>query len=272
MPLPDKIYKYQKFDTLSISNLKNQQIYFSDPAVFNDPYDCALEFDSEKLDENQYKVLMKEYLEEIFDIEILERIRVEYGEHYELDEEFINAVDTGISSALDKIKNKLFRNKGVACFSAKPDDILMWAYYANGHKGFCLEFDTSTEPFNKAYQVKYKDSIPQLKISKIIWGDNEEHRIEPLLTKYTSWEHEQEYRIIHNEKNLEYTYPAKSLTGIYFGPEIKKEHLEIIALILRGQNPDVQLYQGERRTDHFKIVFTPVDYTPFVERNDKPGG
>jgi hypothetical protein len=29
---------------------------------------------------------------------------------------------------------------GVACFSALPDDLLMWAHYADKHRGVCLKF------------------------------------------------------------------------------------------------------------------------------------
>lgn len=270
--LPEKLYKYQSFNTISISNLKKQQIFFSDPNQFNDPYDCALEFDAENLREEHYKTLMKEYLEENFDSEILDEIKEKHGERYELDQNFVDSIDSGISKTVNELKENILSRKGVACFSKDKNDILMWAYYADGHKGFCLEFDTSFEPFNKAHEVKYKDSIPQLKISEILWGNDEEYMFEPLITKYTTWKHEDEYRVIHNEKSQPYTYPAKSLTGVYFGSEMKKEHIEIIALILRGQNPNVQLYQGKRRADEFKIDFQAVEYTPYVEIEKKQDG
>src|SRR3989442_8593791 len=31
----------------------------------------------------------------------------------------------------------------VCCFSAHPDSMQMWSYYAGGHKGLCLEVDVS---------------------------------------------------------------------------------------------------------------------------------
>src|SRR3990170_8890726 len=37
--------------------------------------------------------------------------------------------------------------------SEKVDDILMWSHYSQNHTGFCLEFDTSFEPFDKVHKV-----------------------------------------------------------------------------------------------------------------------
>ncbi|MCX6061808.1 MAG: DUF2971 domain-containing protein [Campylobacterales bacterium] len=43
---------------------------------------------------------------------------------------------------------------GVICFTAKPDNLLMWAHYANNHSGICIEFDSSAIHFNG----KFKDA------------------------------------------------------------------------------------------------------------------
>ena len=42
MTVPTKLYKYESFNTQSLSNLKNSSVYFSLPTQFNDPFDCAL--------------------------------------------------------------------------------------------------------------------------------------------------------------------------------------------------------------------------------------
>ena len=38
---PQRLYKYQPFTTYALENLKGRQIWFSAPAAFNDPFDCA---------------------------------------------------------------------------------------------------------------------------------------------------------------------------------------------------------------------------------------
>ena len=39
---PAHVYKYQPVNTRTLSNLKQASIWFSAPADFNDPFDCAL--------------------------------------------------------------------------------------------------------------------------------------------------------------------------------------------------------------------------------------
>ena len=51
-------------------------------------------------------------------------------------------------------RNKInLYERGVCCFSEKKDDILMWSHYADGHKGFCLEFITPKH--NRDQEVIY---------------------------------------------------------------------------------------------------------------------
>jgi hypothetical protein len=50
--------------------------------------------------------------------------------------------------------------RGVACFSAAADNLLLWAHYADGHRGFCLEFDTSDPVFEKIQRVGYTQEWP----------------------------------------------------------------------------------------------------------------
>ena len=83
--------------------------------------------------------------------------------------------------------------------------------------------------------------------------------------KSASWAYEKEWRAIHNVAGTLFGYEAGALTGVYFGPEVSQEGLEIIALIIQGQNPDVKLYRGERSKTEFKIVFNEFEYINHIE-------
>ena len=50
--LPPVIYKYESFNTYSLSNLKNAQIFFNRPIDFDDPFDCSLFVESIEHDDN----------------------------------------------------------------------------------------------------------------------------------------------------------------------------------------------------------------------------
>ncbi|MGF1711490.1 hypothetical protein L4C37_13075 [Vibrio kagoshimensis] len=57
------------------------------------------------------------------------------------------------------------------------------------------------------------------------------------------------------------TYPRESLTGVYFGPNITPDMIEIICLILQGQNPTVRFWRGKRSEVSFKVEFEEFFYT-----------
>jgi hypothetical protein len=74
----------------------------------------------------------------------------------------------------------------VCCFSASPDSMQMWSYYAGGHKGLCLEVDVS-EFSGRISKVVYVDDTAFLRDKK---------PVERLAFKHSTWKHEQEHRLI----------------------------------------------------------------------------
>jgi len=84
-------------------------------------------------------------------------------------------------------------------------------------------------------------------------------------TKSSSWSYEKEWRIIHQVAGTLYTYDAQALTGIYFGPEISRHTLEIICLIIKGQNPNVKFWRGMRSPIEFKVEFEQTEYTSYID-------
>jgi hypothetical protein len=45
--------------------------------------------------------------------------------------------------------------------------------------------------------------------------------------------------------------------------------LEIVCLILRGQNETVKFYKGTRSTTEFKVLFKEFSYTSHIEAKKK---
>jgi|LQYC01.1.fsa_nt_gi hypothetical protein len=257
MQVPPKLYKYQPYKALSIRNLENNQIFFSQPVNFNDPFDCRLSFFKASPTEQNYLKLAKIYSDGICQGKKLPK---KYLTNGKINDAFRKEVDA-IQEQTIKTRNRQIRYEGgVACFSAKRDDILMWAHYAKGHHGFCLEFDTTYEPFMNARKVHYTSKLPKVNVLKVILHEiSPEKQFRRMTTaKYKSWKYEQEWRILlHDERP--YTYVPKALTGIYFGSEMKFKHQKNIASIVRGQNPTVKFYRGKRDTESFHLDFELVD-------------
>lgn len=177
-----------------------------------------------------------------------------------------NANNT-VSTIIDNLRFKMASDHGISCFSEVYDDMLMWSYYADGHKGYCLEFDTLEDPFNNAKKVSYVDRIPPFNVSALLEDEGESaHVINTFLaTKFKGWSHEREWRIIHKESSKLYTYKSKSLTGIYLGTNIDSTNLEILLTILKAQNPYVKFYKMEKTPQKFTVIAKPLNYSTHLE-------
>lgn len=144
----------------------------------------------------------------------------------------------------------------------------MWGHNGGKYKGFCLEFSIDHRPFSQAHRVKYVDRFPNAPVIPYLTGsvlDAANAAEDIFLIKSKSWAYEKEWRIIHKNVGTLYHYDLQSLNGIFFGPEITGEALEIIALILLGQKPNVKLFRGERSKTDFKVVFTEIGYLTNIE-------
>ena len=260
MNLPKRLYRYESFDTYSLSNLKAQSIYFTSPKHFNDPFDCSITFDLSDLSERVFNKLYDFYLEAYPNKkQFIKRFGKSPSEKFKT--YLIEALD----DTLKKSKEKMIQERGISCYSEKNDDILMWSHYSDSHKGFCLEFDTSHDPFNMAIKVEYSSDFPKINPELFVIYDESKEIMKMFTIKFSCWEHEKEWRIFHNVAETLYGYPPEALTGIYFGAEMPKTHIEIIALVILGQNPNVKFYRAKKSRSKFAVSFEEFTYTSFIK-------
>lgn len=141
--VPVKFYKYRSVNGASMSRAKEiileDKIFFASPASFNDPFDLRPVYSLEAAVERQKEDFLR--LSRKFEPRLTETQR---------EAEATRVMTSSLSkdnlatttAAIQVISNFQVRaSVGVFCVSAKPDDILMWAHYADSHRGLCLEFD-----------------------------------------------------------------------------------------------------------------------------------
>lgn len=262
---PATVYKYESFNIRSLLNLKAQSLYFGSPREFNDPYDCAINATVAAPSNEQIEIVKQHYLNDPgLTLEIKKQF--ESLPFDELKQQLINGANMFINDA----REKFLTGRGVTCFSERNDDLLMWAHYGGQYKGFCLAFNTSKDPFTKLRQVQYVENIPQIDIVDFTINNNHNKLLDDLFcTKSTSWKYEKEWRAIHSVAGTLFGYEADALQGIYFGPDIDRQALEVVCLIIQGQNPDVKFFEGKRSITGFKVEFSPFTYTSLVEAKRK---
>ena len=260
MSPPLRLYKYEPFTARSLQNLKSQVVYFGSPLNFNDPYDCALSPSIKNPNDAEVERIRQHYLANP-ELEGQHRRFYELAAISELRAMFLRAAQRVLNQAI----NDFLAHRGVSCFSEKVDSLLMWSHYGDHCKGFCLEFDTSTELFEKFKKVCYGQEMPEFDIVPMLCDGDFDPVRNLYCTKALDWSYEQEWRGIHNIAGTAFGYPSNALTGVYLGPDIPFPAFEIVALILAGQNEKVQLWQGSRSKSNFAVEFQPVTYTSHLE-------
>ena len=239
--LPRKIYRYRKFDDFWENNLFDGDIYFSQSSNLNDPFDCLT-----YVDEKIYSKNIKDTL--IHMLPALEQNIIQYMENKIVD------LEESISGARDLIS--------VACFSENVDSVLMWAHYADSHRGFCIEYDTSRilKPYNSLlFPVYYTDE--RYDSTDDVIKRNENTILNPNFFKSKVWSYEKEWRIALTydliSKNDRKANFSNAITGVYLGVQSEKEYSQNLLRIKSWAN--------SKSIGCYQMKINPKGYNIFPE-------
>lgn len=243
--IPAKLYKYGSNNNLQYLRevLLDNKIYCSSPFDFNDPFDC------------RPKLIVGKTQKELRDAKkVIEGI---LRKRTNLDRNSRRTEARRLIKKIQKFDNltdaykSLLSRAGVYCLSEKKDNLLMWAHYGNGHKGYCLEFSTEPEGslFSNAKEVKYKQDYPVVKMftaDKIEWGE------ESFFIKSIDWKYEEEWRFT-SKKTGHLDFPPETLIGIIFGCIIPDKDRQQILAWNRIRHPSVKIKKAILHEREFKI-------------------
>lgn len=254
---PSFFYKYYPLNKDNEKFIKriftNDELYFSSSKQFNDPFDSKnpLSYDGSYADwENYFQERIDRYIPGLNAKQKQEKIK-----------ELIKNIQNGFY--FGNLPNSHIDEMGVFCMTEKKNNILMWAHYADGHKGLCLEFQTiSTNPFFViAQKIDYRQNYSK---PNIFTSTSDEQMQAKLLIKAEDWEYEKEWRIINHDNGPGiYNFPKELLTGVILGCKISEEYKKIIKELIANRKPQPKLYQAEKNKDAFSIDIIEI-------QNQKP--
>lgn len=239
-------YKYQRIENddgnHTIENLSNNQFYFNEPTKFNDPFDCKVNYFYQGKEGDWIKFLKKEGNDPT---------QIKKDIKSKIDDGILeNEGDLIIFHPTPAKKNNFLHGDihkknlpKVCCFTETDDNILMWSHYADNHQGICLRFrsdkaldgyflilNSTSEPCQIPFiKIEYKENLPP--IVNMFDEDRDETLVKFLLTKYSDWKYEKEYRMLLYENELEggtIRYEKEDLEGITFGLKMKPENVKLI--------------------------------------------
>ena len=189
--IPKKLYKYKSFNDencffkvnpisgevsysdFGLDGLSKGKIWFSHLDNLNDPYESEYDFDY-----SNYLSSLKLYLSSLpkdsvsrrkLNKKIAEKKKNGWSDRRIIREMESKSSDGGIQTQLNnfikKLKNDKMSKVGILSLCEDNDNLLMWAYYAKDHKGYCLEFSRDKKHKNcksllvsgKTFPVDYDD-------------------------------------------------------------------------------------------------------------------
>ena len=232
---PKYLYKYRSIENFenieknySIDNLLENKAIFSSRKNFNDLFDSKIKLI--KPTPKQVKNKFKNAVEKVEKRFI--RTLICDGKFSDKGRKYFEDMVLGFNEIIDRYA--FFSLSSIATSN------LMWAHYANSHKGFCIEF--KSDPI-RAKKVTYQERIPEFKLIKIPFSKNWPKEVEEtignyiwnlLKTKLVEWEYESEYRFFFGEKIPEgekfiiNTYEYENVESIIFGVRMPANAKEFI--------------------------------------------
>jgi hypothetical protein len=127
----------------------------------------------------------------------------------------LREIEPEVSIAIVNMRKTLSEMFYIACFTTCSNNALMWAHYANKHKGFCVEYDlahTKSSTFLvNLNPVLYSKKRPTVPMSLFDYTDLKNIKISTnnlsiadlilaLLKKSDIWQYEEEWRLILYDK------------------------------------------------------------------------
>jgi hypothetical protein len=276
-----KIYRFMDMNGI-VESLKSSTLRYSSTLKFNDPLDCS--FHTFNFEENakdlftrnktefkkQFASAMYESFKNIFgdDVVLDDLIAEKKSNDFKEDElsKIIN--DDQAESIFIKLlagnPTILYDPKSIkfCCFSkdySSPQSALMWAHYADKHKGACLEFDfyrmakelrdrSSFKVFRnrfingveikfRPFVVSYVDKIPKYKFEQT----RKDFRW--LCTKSKIWRYEMEVRCIllgsvDDSLTEDIPFPFEYLSKVIFGKFSSVEEIANVKAIINEKYPN----------------------------------
>jgi hypothetical protein len=228
--------------------LIDDKFYFQSPDKFNDPFDCKpnlqIDLESPKSYESLYSGLRQQYPE--FGYVGATRKIEEFIKNPQLVKKGRGLLNVDLEKNLSTC--------GILCFSAKITNMLLWAHYANGHKGYCIAFHKDkllkfTDSIGILAGIKYQKTYP--KINYFASYDSHKKISKIIFTKSKDWEYEEEWRLfIPTIEERLLSIPDTCIASVYLGLKMSPEDKDDIlntAQKRKLQLPLFQIYNSESK-------------------------
>lgn len=281
MQTPKKLFKYKKFNDDIMELIIDDYLYFANPSQFNDPLDCKVAIADDVRDEEQLKTILSTLLQRnsekklnaaaknlhykgqkttdkisLLSLSEAEKIISDIYSEFSFGQcdYNIQAIEQALANSIGNIILSGY-NRGVLSLSKKDKCPLMWAHYADNHKGICLGYSIPENAAKNISPINYTSEFREIKISQIrrmLEGDEKakkEIERDIFLRKAKSWKYEEEWRMV---SSVGLQSASIYLSEITFG--LRCKYTTIFSVMK-------SLSERETPVNFYKIVEVPHKFT-----------
>lgn len=180
---------------------------------------------------------------------------------------------------LSSVLHESLDRVGVFCLSESQEHPLMWAHYAQGHRGVCIEFDANVPPLSLTEPLLYTDQRPVINRLR----DSATQIIQKsVLTKSLLWSYEREWRAIARWRDEErqnrfieqhqvvdpatrefilsqhgpghYTLPQGAVLGVTLGANASPETVAWVEGVVHRADPPLPISRASLRWDGVVVI------------------
>lgn len=259
--MPDVLYKYRGVSQNTLEALRNDFLFSSQPQEFNDIFEGSITLQKPAIVANLYRKLYADARRRYPFLpdkvvtshkEFIESTVQPFGGTYEevtqdsLLSSVLTMIEELMNGRMDKdiawIQNYARNMYNICCFSAKSNNELMWAHYADQHKGFCVGYsikELNNDLTHLTLPVIYTKKC-HVEIND--WDDVDGSLCMHMLsTKSPQWSYEKEWRtfFLPNPPCHKEIMPTPSV--VYLGARISDKDAGAIYEICK--NKGIQVYK-----------------------------
>ena len=232
--LPKVLYKYWSIEG-AMRFLETGQILFNCYTAFNDPFDCSANLDTHNTPDEWLHFLLSQGV---------------YGsEAIFLASKLAQNPSRGGEILKDTIERQKLAN-GIFCTSCRCDSLLMWAHYADNHKGVCIGFDISKdmETFCPTQAVEYSDDYLSYNYLR-----NQNGALSMIFRKSTEWSYEHEYRTLHTDGYGLLSVRSESVKEIILGCKILAEDERRIRSLAKDMGYEAEFLRARQSVSRYEL-------------------
>lgn len=253
--IPSVLFKYFDIrDEWSIKNLALSQLYYSDPLKMNDPFELGTEPKNKQVSPIERSLVWTRMASESgTPLSVLAKV-------IEQDPEGFAEREQDLRETLNREVADGLRGIGLCCFSETCSGLRLWAHYADGGRGFCLEFDVKELGLERPRRVTYCDEIPELSILDYMQESRDvfETVMASYVVKAKEWESEKEWRAMSRKPNIARPYKRSAIKAVLFGLRCDRSTMRLVKCVLGADVASIAARKAEWDAKGFLLSWTSV--------------